>query len=119
MSTRGLEKSRFIYTEYKRKKVGARLYSHLEENAKEKGYWTIQAQLFIENTASKSFFENKGFRKVGIREKIGKLDNEWIDNYLYEKTSTKNKILIDLCDPSGFSVLSSFPSFDFFSDSVL
>ena len=82
----GLEKSRFIYTQnINAKKVGARLYSHLEENAKEKGYWTIQAQLFTENTASKSFFEARGFRKVGIREKIGKLDNEWIDNYLYEK----------------------------------
>ena len=79
------EISIYIHPEYKRKKVGARLYSHLEENAKEKGYWTIQAQLFTENTASKSFFEDRGFRKVGIREKIGKLDNEWIDNYLYEK----------------------------------
>ena len=107
------EISIYIHPEYKRKKVGARLYSHLEENAKfyrkysmdnregekasndldnsprgkrkRKGYWTIQAQLFTENTASKSFFEDRGFRKVGIREKIGKLDNEWIDNYLYEK----------------------------------
>jgi len=79
------EISIYIHPEHKRKKVGARLYSHLEENAKEKGYWTIQAQLFTENAASKSFFENRGFRQVGIREKIGKLDNEWVDNYLYEK----------------------------------
>ena len=85
------EISIYIHPGHKRKKVGAQLYSHLEENAKEKGYWTIQAQLFTENDASKSFFENRGFRQVGVREKIGKLDNEWVDNYLYEKTLTKSK----------------------------
>ena len=85
------EISIYIHPGHKRKKVGAQLYSHLEENAKEKGYWTIQAQLFTENAASKSFFENRGFRQVGVREKIGKLDNEWVDNYLYEKTLTKSK----------------------------
>ena len=31
------EISIYIHPEYKRKKVGARLYSHLEENAKKKG----------------------------------------------------------------------------------
>ena len=31
------------------------------------------------------FFEKHGFRQVGVRKKIGKLDDVWIDNYLYEK----------------------------------
>ena len=36
-----------------------------------------------------------------------------------KKTSTKSKNPDWSCDPSGFSVLSSFLSCDFFSDSVL
>ena len=79
------EISIYVHHDHKRHQIGSKLYKHLEEKAKESGYWTIQAQLFAKNTPSKTFFEQQGFRQVGIREKIGKLDNVWIDNYLYEK----------------------------------
>ena len=79
------EVSIYIHTDYKRKNIGTQLYSHFERKAKEAGYWTIQAQLFTNNLASKSFFEDQGFRQVGVREKIGQLNNQWMDNYLYEK----------------------------------
>ena len=79
------EVSIYIHPNYKRKKVGEQLYKHFEKSVRDSGYWTIQAQLFTKNLASKSFFESQGFRQVGIREKIGQLNNEWIDNYLYEK----------------------------------
>ena len=49
------------------------------------GYWTIQAQLFTTNGSSKALFDALGFREVGIRKNIGKLGDEWIDNYLLEK----------------------------------
>jgi phosphinothricin acetyltransferase len=79
------EVSIYIHPDAKRNGVGTKLYDHLEESAKSSGYWTIQAQLFTNNLASKSFFEDQGFRQVGVREKIGQLNNQWIDNYLYEK----------------------------------
>jgi len=79
------EISIYVHHDHKRHQIGSKLYKHLEEKARESGYWTIQAQLFANNTPSKTFFEQQGFRQVGIREKIGKLDNVWIDNYLYEK----------------------------------
>ena len=79
------EVSIYIHPDYKRQKVGKQLYKHFEKSVRDSGYWTIQAQLFTKNLASKSFFESQGFRQVGIREKIGQLNNEWIDNYLYEK----------------------------------
>ena len=79
------EVSIYIHPDYKRKYIGTQLYNHFERKAKESGYWTIQAQLFTNNLASKSFFEDQGFRLVGVREKIGQLNNQWIDNYLYEK----------------------------------
>ena len=79
------EISIYVHPDHKLNQIGSKLYKHLEEKARESGYWTIQAQLFTENTPSKTFFEQQGFRQVGVREKIGKLDDVWIDNYLYEK----------------------------------
>ena len=79
------EISIYVHPDHKRDQIGSKLYKYLEEKARESGYWTIQAQLFAENTPSKTFFEKHGFRQVGVREKIGKLDDVWIDNYLYEK----------------------------------
>ena len=79
------EISIYVHPDHKQHQIGSNLYKHLEEKAKESGYWTIQAQLFTENTPSKTFFEKHGFRQVGLREKIGQLNDVWIDNYLYEK----------------------------------
>jgi len=83
------EISIYIHPDYKRQKVGEKLYQNFEQCVRDAGYWTIQAQLFTENIASKSFFESQEFREVGIRKKIGQLNNQWIDNYLYEKILTK------------------------------
>jgi len=80
------EISIYIHPNAKRKGVGTRLYTHLEESAKSSGYWTIQAQLFTTNNPSKALFDSLGFREVGVRKKIGKLDGEWVDNYLLEKS---------------------------------
>ena len=80
------EISIYIHPNAKRKGVGTKLYTHLEESAKSFGYWTIQAQLFTTNDPSKALFDNLGFREVGVRKKIGKLDGEWVDNYLLEKS---------------------------------
>ena len=80
-----VEISIYIHPDYKGRKVGESLYKHLEKSAVNDGYWTIQAQLFTNNVVSKAFFEKQGFRQVGVREKIGQLNKQWIDNYLYEK----------------------------------
>lgn len=79
------EVSIYIDPSAKRSGIGTKLYKHLEESAKLSGYWTLQAQLFTTNKASKALFDSLGFREVGVRKNIGKLDNKWIDNYLLEK----------------------------------
>jgi|TARA_A100001037_G_scaffold271641_1_gene267284 phosphinothricin acetyltransferase len=79
------EVSIYMHPMHQRNGFATLLYNHLEKNASSSGYWTIQAQLFTENTASKSLFESLQFRQVGIREKIGKYKDKWVDNYLYEK----------------------------------
>ncbi len=80
------EISIYVHPHYQKRHVGKLLYRHLETEAKNCGYWTLQAQLFTENLASKEFFEKQGFRQVGTRKRIGQLENRWIDNYLYEKS---------------------------------
>tara|TARA_B100000035_G_scaffold304734_1_gene304790 strand:+ start:117 stop:602 length:486 start_codon:yes stop_codon:yes gene_type:complete len=84
------EVSIYIHPNAKRKGIGTKLYKHLEESAKSSGYWTIQAQLFTTNDSSKALFDALGFREVGIRKNIGKLGDEWIDNYLLEKSILKD-----------------------------
>ena len=84
------EVSIYIHPNAKRKGIGTKLYKHLEESAKSSEYWTIQAQLFTTNDSSKALFDALGFREVGIRKNIGKLGDEWIDNYLLEKSILKD-----------------------------
>ena len=43
----GVEISIYVHPDHKQNQIGSNLYKHLEEKARESGYWTIQAQLFI------------------------------------------------------------------------
>jgi L-amino acid N-acyltransferase YncA len=51
------------------------------------GIWTLQAGIFPENTASIALHEKWGFKYVGIRERIGKLNNIWRSVALLERRS--------------------------------
>lgn len=56
----------------------------IDESAKN-GIWTLQSSVFAENLASVKLHEKFGFRKVGYREKISKMDGIWRDTILYER----------------------------------
>jgi phosphinothricin acetyltransferase len=47
----------------------------------------LQAGIFIDNAASVKLHEKVGFRVIGHREKIGKLNDIWKDNYILERRS--------------------------------
>ncbi len=47
----------------------------------------MQAGVFPENRASLALHERCGFRRVGMRERIGKLDGVWRDVVLLERLS--------------------------------
>jgi phosphinothricin acetyltransferase len=49
--------------------------------------WTLQAAIFPENTASVKLHLRCGFREVGRRERIGKLNGNWRDTLLFERRS--------------------------------
>jgi L-amino acid N-acyltransferase YncA len=67
--------------------VGRALLDELLRGADETGIWTVQAGVFPENRASLRLHHGCGFRTVGLRERIGKLDGEWRDVLLLERRS--------------------------------
>ncbi|MBA2462711.1 MAG: N-acetyltransferase [Actinobacteria bacterium] len=67
--------------------VGRALLGALVASTEEAGLWTIQTGIFPENAASVRLHERVGFRIVGRRERIGKLDGIWRDVLLLERRS--------------------------------
>jgi L-amino acid N-acyltransferase YncA len=67
--------------------VGRRLLEALVESTERAGIWTIQTGIFPENEASVAVHERVGFRVVGRRERLGKLDGAWRDVLLLERRS--------------------------------
>jgi L-amino acid N-acyltransferase YncA len=64
--------------------VGRALLTALVDSARAGGLWTLQAGVFPENGASLALHRSLGFRQVGVRERIGRLDGEWRDVVLLE-----------------------------------
>ena len=64
--------------------VGEALLTALIDGARAGGLWTLQAGVFPENHASLALHRSIGFRRVGVRERIGRLDGEWRDVVLLE-----------------------------------
>lgn len=83
------EHSVYLHPDYHRKGYGRFLLEKLIEHSESNGYWTLQSGIFPENIASIQLHKSCGFRSVGIREKIGKLDGEWRDVVLMERRSMK------------------------------
>jgi L-amino acid N-acyltransferase YncA len=68
--------------------VGRALMEALIAGADEAGLWTIQTSIFPENAASVALHERVGFRVVGRRERIARLDGIWRDTLLLERRSS-------------------------------
>jgi L-amino acid N-acyltransferase YncA len=67
--------------------VGRALLTELVRRAEAAGIWTVQAGVFPENAASLALHHRCGFRTVGVRERLGKLDGTWRDVVLLERRS--------------------------------
>ncbi|MGG3860151.1 N-acetyltransferase family protein [Metabacillus fastidiosus] len=79
------EVSIYISELAKGKGIGSALLKALIENSEQEGFWTLQSGIFPENIASLNLHYKYGFREVGVREKIGKLDGVWRDIVLLER----------------------------------
>ncbi|HTJ14356.1 MAG TPA: GNAT family N-acetyltransferase [Dinghuibacter sp.] len=82
------EVSVYIATAYRGKGVGKALLEALVAESEAGGIWTLQAGIFPENVASIRLHESVGFRRVGTRERIGKMGDRWRDTVLLERRST-------------------------------
>ena len=67
--------------------IGRALLEALIETSERNKIWTLQASIFPENTASVKLHLRCGFREVGRRERIGKLNGTWRDTLLFERRS--------------------------------
>jgi phosphinothricin acetyltransferase len=67
--------------------LGERLLADLILQSEATGIWTLQAGIFPENTASLRLHQKLGFRVIGLRERIGKVDGHWRDTLLLERRS--------------------------------
>lgn len=81
------EVSVYIHEGYLSKGIGRALLQKLVTESEASNIWTLQSGIFPENTASIALHEKLGFRKIGYREKIGKMDGVWRDTVLMERRS--------------------------------
>ena len=69
--------------------IGRQLLDALINESEDHGLWTLQAGIFPENTASIALHRACGFREVGRRERIGKMNGVWRDTVLLERRSQR------------------------------
>lgn len=81
------EVSVYVAQKYRGKGIGNILLNTLVDESEKEGFWTLQASIFAENKPSIKMHLKCGFKMIGIREKIGKLNGKWYDNHLLEKRS--------------------------------
>ena len=69
------------------KGIGRALLEELIAESERNDIWTLQASIFPENKASVELHRRCGFREVGRRERIAKLNGLWRDTLLLERRS--------------------------------
>lgn len=79
------EVSVYVAAHARRRGVGRALLEALMARADAAGLWTLQATIFAENAPSIRLHEAMGFRLVGRRERIARLDERWRDTVVYER----------------------------------
>ena len=81
------EVSVYVAAHSRGKGVGKALLERLIQESEQNGIWTLQAAVFPENAATIALHVGLGFREVGRRERISKLNGNWRDTILLERRS--------------------------------
>ncbi|MCU1514668.1 MAG: N-acetyltransferase family protein [Microbacteriaceae bacterium] len=73
--------------------TGRALLTAFLDAAEAAGIWTVQSGVFPENEASLALHRDLGFRTVGVRERVGKMEfgayaGQWRDVVMIERRST-------------------------------
>jgi phosphinothricin acetyltransferase len=81
------EVSVYVGQEHRGAGLGQALLGALIAESEKSGIWTLQAGIFAENAASLALHARCGFRIVGRRERIARLQGRWRDTILMERRS--------------------------------
>ena len=81
------EESVYVADRARGRGLGRALLERVVAGSERDGIWTLQAGVFPENRASLALHHACGFRTVGLRERIGRLDGAWRDVVLLERRS--------------------------------
>lgn len=82
------EVSVYVGENYRGLGIGHALMIDMIKLSEENNFWTLQSGIIKENVASIELHKGCGFREIGIREKIAKMDNGiWHDTVLMEHRS--------------------------------
>jgi phosphinothricin acetyltransferase len=81
------EVSIYVATGLRGKKIGSALMEKIIASSELNGIWTLVSSVFPENQATLKLHAKFGFREIGRRERIAKLDGIWRDTILLERRS--------------------------------
>ena len=81
------EVSIYIHPAHSGKGIGSQLMKELIKSSEENNIWTLFSSVFPENKATIKIHRNSGFKLLGRREKIARLDGIWRDTLIYERRS--------------------------------
>ena len=70
--------------------IGRQLLTALVGIARERGFWKLVSRIFPFNAASRALCRACGFREVGVYEKHGRLDGQWLDVVIVERLIPEN-----------------------------
>ena len=82
------EVSVYVAEKARGRRIGRMLLEALIRESEANDIWTLQGSTFPENAASLRLQERCGFRIVGRRERVAKLDGVWRDTVLTERRSS-------------------------------
>jgi L-amino acid N-acyltransferase YncA len=83
------EVSIYVADGFRGKNIGKDLLEKVIISSEENGIWTLVSSVFPENEATLKLHTKFGFRVIGKRERIARLDGKWRDTILLERRSTK------------------------------
>jgi phosphinothricin acetyltransferase len=88
------DESVYVAPSHCRRGVGRRLLAELISRSEQRGYWTLQAGVFPQNTASLALHRALGFEALGLRRRLGKMSfgpmaGKWRDVLLLERRSRR------------------------------
>jgi phosphinothricin acetyltransferase len=83
------EVSVYVTAGAQRQGIGRALLREAIRVSEENGIWTLQGSVFPENHASLRMCEGCGFRQIGRRKHIAKMDGLWRDTVMVERRSIR------------------------------